>query len=350
LIALLDEPDGKIRQVAAAVLGAFGDDATTAIPSLIKIIEQEKGGTRAAAFNGLAEIGEAGWSEVIKLQSHSDPDVRLMANAVVDLHSVKRARRLPRPDPKVLAAQRPKHEVIEEQITGDGESIEVAILTPLPIDAQGVQAALKAEANWRILSTPWCKAVAVRVFVDRSRFHADRNLWIGWLLCKGDPPLSQISADDMARARGQEGKLPSPLPLDAPRQDKYITLRVEEGSLKALSEPTAVRFGLTESQRKALFKDLWQAGEEAELEAERRYPTKGGSDAQLRASVRLEEEIKKKREDQIRLKYGIDRVRTEDLTQEEKASLELPLRWSKTLGEAIQSAVEVEGYQKQWPH
>lgn len=300
LIGLLDDPDVHVREVAATVLGEFGDDAAEAIPPLLKMIEHEKGQARAAAFNGLAGIGEAGWSEVLKLRSHPDADICLTADAAVDMLRIKHARDVAGPVSESTSGTKGEYEVLTENL--DGTPIEVAILTSLPLDSETLRKKMVLSANRtleRALQRSGRVPIRIRVFAytDKERFHSATHLWVGGLwwpdFGRSDSlePMPEPGLVELANSRDDSGY------TTVTYRWKGMKVEIAEHTLWLLSQKPQAIFGKSEGQRQAIYRAWNDALEDAKFEAEEKYPTKGKAvaAAQLRANQRLQEQLEQEK-------------------------------------------------------
>ena len=115
-----------------------------------------------------------------------------------------------------------------------------------------------------------------------------------------------------------------------------------------------IRFSCPTCGKNPIYRELMDAAEDAEFEANQRYRITGPgvkrSDALIRANARLEEELTTAKEKEIARRFGIDRLSPEDLSDSEAESVKFGLGVGESLWEAVLSAIAIEGSQKKWLH
>jgi hypothetical protein len=87
LIVSLEDPDDRVRELAAQAVGEIGPGADAAVPALIRLLSDPSVGSRNAACIGLRGIGPAAKSGLPALRdalSDPNPDVRRFAQLAIE--------------------------------------------------------------------------------------------------------------------------------------------------------------------------------------------------------------------------------------------------------------------------
>lgn len=171
----------------------------------------------------------------------------------------------------------PEYEIVQEEEDDSPlqAQVEQHIVVSKDIDEQGVRAVLEYQHSRVSSRTDFDyhdapTSIYLYVYEDEQRARADQGLWIG---------MSQMGPDDS----GPE-----------------VTIRSDQ--IARLGEEASNKFGLTESKRRALFREIARVEDEAVDEAMERYPQ--DIDAQLGYERRLAETKKIK----LAQQYGVDRA------------------------------------------